>query len=138
MPWSVYTFSVTKFRPGDEISALASVIFTNPPQGAINLSRIGALNRAGNQGAREISDSTDEALVRRLCIAHQYEHENHPHKGNQARDNHERVEQMRPRRNTRIGEMARQFENDNCAEGGSRTAQAADGRHGLVFVKVRR
>jgi hypothetical protein len=40
--------------------------------------------------------------------------------------------------NTRVGKMARQFENDNRAEGGPRTAEAADGRHGLVFVKVRR
>jgi hypothetical protein len=65
------------------------VIFTNPPVVAISLSRLGfaALNRTGNQAVRRISDSAGEALIRRLCIAHQYKHEDHPHKGNQARDN---------------------------------------------------
>jgi hypothetical protein len=92
------------------------VIFTNPPQVAIDLFRLGFAvpNRTGNRLVRGISDSANEAFVRCLCIAH--EHENHPRKGHQASDNHERVEQVRPRRDARIGKMACQFENDNRAE----------------------
>src|ERR1700681_1003693 len=118
MPWSVYTFSVTKFRPGEEMSTFASVIFTIPPQVAINLSRFGiaALNRTCQQLVRKISDSPDEAFIRRFCIAHERQHKNHTHKWNQACDNHQRVEQVRPHRDTRIGKMACQLKNDNRAE----------------------
>src|SRR5580692_6089126 len=119
MPSSVYTFSVTKFLPGEEINTFASVIFNLPPQRASDGSRIRfASLTALADNYSEISDPANQTLLRRFCVAHEQQHQNHPDEGNQARDDHERVEQMRSRRNTSIGKMARQFENGNRAECG--------------------
>ena len=59
-------------------------------------------NRLGISEYRGTSDFADKSLLRRACVSHQQQHENHPDKRNRPGKYHQRVEQVRAGRDARV------------------------------------